>query len=509
MKLIRTPQGELAPQRAPGRRWKVLVVDDEPDVHAITRLSLASFTFDGRELELLNAMSASEARAILEHQEDIAVALIDVVMESEDAGLQLVNHIRNERGDSAIRLIIRTGQPGVAPERKVIDEYDIDDYRDKGELTAQRLYTSMRSALKAYRDLQTIMSNRHGLELILDVTPSLYQHSCQDMAAFSRGVLEQVTSLCRLSGGSLISSIHGFVTTLDREAQVRATIGRFEQPKTGIIEARRIEAICTQAIMNRESPEGLVFDSIVMPLETQGQVIGYIYLEGLHDLSQEDRRLIHVLSNQTAGALSNLSLQAELIEANRQSLHMLAVASEYKDEDTGQHINRMSNLVFLLCLELGLPEETAHQFSDAAILHDVGKLGVPDALLQKPGRLTPAEFEVVKHHASIGEEILKMNQWLGLARECAASHHEHWDGGGYPRGIKGNAIPLIGRIVAVADVYDALTHSRPYKEPWSKQAACAEIQKGRGSHFDPQVADAFARLAELEDKSGPLSSESQ
>ena len=138
--------------------WRVLVVDDEPDIHELTELSLRGFTYDGRGLEILRAMSGREARELLAREDDIAVALVDVVMETDDAGLQLVNFIRKERGDHFIRLVIRTGQPGAAPEREVIDCYDIDDYKDKTELTAQKLYTSMRSALKAYRDVRLMMA---------------------------------------------------------------------------------------------------------------------------------------------------------------------------------------------------------------------------------------------------------------------------------------------------------------------------------------------------------------
>jgi response regulator RpfG family c-di-GMP phosphodiesterase len=497
MKLIRTPKGESQGNETAGKiekRWKVLVVDDEPDVHAITRLSLASFSFDHRRLELIHAMSAAEAKAKLVDHHEIAVAIIDIVMESDDAGLKLVDHIRNDLDNRNMRLIIRTGQPGVAPERHVIDHYDIDDYKEKGELTSQRLYTTLRSALKAYRDIEIINANRAGLELILNVSPNFYLHRNHDMASFYRGILQQVTAICRLSHNGFIATINGFVTSLEHGVEIRAAIGRFEQGDGGLDEARRIEEICSRGLIEGRHPDGLPEHALVVPLQTQDQVVGYIYLEGESNLSRDDRHLIHVFANQTASALSNLHLQTDLVEANLQSLHMLAVASEYKDEDTGQHIERISDLVFQLAIQLGLPDETAHQYAEASLLHDVGKLGIPDQILQKPGRLTSDEFEVIKHHAAYGEEILRMNRWLGLARECAATHHERWDGTGYPNGLKGEEIPLIGRITAVADVFDALLSRRPYKEAWPRERAIEEIRQGRGSHFDPEVVDALLYL---------------
>ena len=156
MKLTR--QQTTAHPRPAMSPWRILVVDDEPDVLELTELCLRGFSYDGRELELLRAQSARQAREVLEREEDIAVALVDVVMETDDAGLRLVDYIRKERDDHFIRLVIRTGQPGAAPEREVIDRYDIDDYKDKTELTAQKLYTSIRSSLKAYRDVRTMMA---------------------------------------------------------------------------------------------------------------------------------------------------------------------------------------------------------------------------------------------------------------------------------------------------------------------------------------------------------------
>ena len=171
MKIIRTPAHAVSTEDtiAPRGTWKLLVVDDEPDVRRLTAMNLRGFEFLGRPLQLLEAGSVTEAKALLEQHPDIAVALVDVVMETDDAGLRLVEHIRKDRGNAIMRLVIRTGQPGTAPELYVIDNYDIDDYRDKTELTAQKLYATVRLALKSYRDLQTIELNRAGLSRILAV----------------------------------------------------------------------------------------------------------------------------------------------------------------------------------------------------------------------------------------------------------------------------------------------------------------------------------------------------
>lgn len=187
----------------------------------------------------------------------------------------------------------------------------------------------------------------------------------------------------------------------------------------------------------------------------------------------------------------------ELEESRIQILDRLGLAAEYRDDNTGQHTQRVGRTAALLAASLGLPEAEIMMLRRAAPLHDVGKIGIPDYILLKPGRLTLAEFEIMKTHTTIGAHILKDNHvpLLHLAETIALTHHERWNGQGYPNGLAGAAIPLVGRIVAVADVYDSLTHERPYKQAWTSQAAIAEIKKQSGTQFDADVVEVFLQLA--------------
>ena len=187
----------------------------------------------------------------------------------------------------------------------------------------------------------------------------------------------------------------------------------------------------------------------------------------------------------------------ELEAAQIEIIERLARAAEFRDDNTGQHTERVGQMAALLARQLGLPDATISLIRRAAPLHDVGKIGVPDTILLKQGKLTIEEFEVVKSHTTIGARILSGSRFsvLRLAEEIALSHHERWDGGGYV-GICGDQIPLAGRIVAVADVFDALTQKRPYKHAWPIAEAIAEIERQRGRQFDPEIVDAFLRLIE-------------
>jgi response regulator RpfG family c-di-GMP phosphodiesterase len=501
MKLIRktvseTPSSTLASSLRSSRQapWKILVVDDEPDIHILTRLNLRDFTFAQRPLEILSANSAAEAKQILAEHDDIAVALVDVVMETDDAGLLLVRHIRDEMKNVLIRLIIRTGQPGVAPERFVIDNFDIDDYKDKTELTVQKLYTSVRSALKSYRDLNAIELNRIGLESILGATPDLFKMRSETLQDFFRGVLTQIIALCNLGESGLITTVDGFVSTFE-ENEIRVQAGTGDLSQTGgNARLRDVLKMCSEAVRSNLVPQGLRQESIVVPLLANNQPLGFIYLESEQPISELDRKLILIFANQCAAALENLRLHINLEESYEHAIDMLAMVAEYKDSTTGAHIARIADYSRLLALELGMAQEVADKIGMASRLHDVGKVAIPDSLLRKPGPLNEEEFEHVKKHAEIGAAILGGDPAMALARDIALHHHERYSGGGYPSGVRAEELPLSSRIVTVVDVFDALVSRRPYKEAWSVVNAFAELRQEAGGRYDPRAVAALEQL---------------
>ncbi len=186
----------------------------------------------------------------------------------------------------------------------------------------------------------------------------------------------------------------------------------------------------------------------------------------------------------------------ELSKARLEMILLLGRAAEYRDDMTGQHTQRVGELSALIARRLGFPDKDVDLIRRAAPLHDIGKIGIPDDILLKPGRFEPHEFERMKTHTTIGADILEGSYFniLQLARVIALSHHEKWDGSGYPEGLAGEAIPIEARIVALADFYDALTHERPYKRAWTPQETLEEIVRQRGVHFDPQIVDTFVEL---------------
>lgn len=183
----------------------------------------------------------------------------------------------------------------------------------------------------------------------------------------------------------------------------------------------------------------------------------------------------------------------EINQTNNEVLQMLHLISEYRDDETHGHTLRVGNAAALLAAEAAMDKQFVDTIRQAAPLHDIGKVGIADIILLKPGPLTNEEFTVIKDHPSMGASVLAQgsSEVLKMAHTIALTHHERWNGTGYPVGMESEQIPIEGRMAAVADVFDALTHARPYKEAWSVDRAAAEMLKGRGSHFDPALVDLF------------------
>jgi putative two-component system response regulator len=230
--------------------------------------------------------------------------------------------------------------------------------------------------------------------------------------------------------------------------------------------------------------------------ELLARVRSLLKVKAYNDLMSRYRR---ELETEVAKRTEDLRCALKKVEAaSLETIHRLCMAAEYRDEDTGAHIERMSHYAAALARRMGLDEHTVETILYAAPMHDVGKIGIPDRILLKPSKLDAAEWETMKQHTVIGAKILSGSdaEFIRLGETIARSHHEKWDGSGYPDGLKGTEIPIAGRIAAVADVFDALTSKRPYKEPFSVERSLATITEGRGSHFDPEAVDAFLAIQE-------------
>lgn len=247
---------------------------------------------------------------------------------------------------------------------------------------------------------------------------------------------------------------------------------------------------------------------LIVPMrDPSGAVIGVVQLINALDeagfvttFDSQDEPLCLSLASQAAVAVRNAAFTEKLKNAYLDTIFRLALTVEYRDEDTANHLHRISNYTAIIAEGLGLSTNLIQNLRYASPMHDIGKICIPDAILNKPGRLTKAEFEEIKKHTIIGAKILSQSESeiLKISEEIALSHHEMFNGKGYPHGLKGSQAPLSGQIVAVADVFDALTSKRCYKKAYSVERALDIMRKERGEHFQPDCLDAFfARIDDI------------
>ncbi|GJE60150.1 ATP-binding response regulator [Methylobacterium trifolii] len=293
--------------------WTVAVIDDDPAVHEGTRYALAGYTLDGRSLDILSAYSAAEARALLSQRRDVAVLLLDVVMESDDAGLQLIDFVRRELRDETVRIILRTGQPGQAPERRVIVDYDINDYKAKTELTADKLFTSLTAALRAYHQLKRLDETRRGLEIIIDAAPMLLDH--KSMQRLAEGMLTQVASLLNVDCAGILVLRENDET--DERFCVLTGSGVYHH-----YVARHpawpldpdVHPIVERTFTERRHSFGERASTLYMRTSSGSEIVALIDAD--RSLSDTDRALIDLFTSRLSIAFDNVILYEQLQRAN-------------------------------------------------------------------------------------------------------------------------------------------------------------------------------------------------
>ncbi len=453
-------------------KWKILVVEDEEDVHRLTRLVLKDLVFDGKGVEIISAYSKKQAMDILRKENDIALAIIDVVMEDKSAGLDLVRFIRDELNNYKTRIIIRTGQPGYAPRREVILNYDINDYREKTELSTESMIGVVVTALRSYRDIVNSEMEGKMMNTLVNILSNPPKE--KGMSNFILQVLKSLSDLL-ISEGIRLSGIV-------KEKGGRATYFGENPPTEDEIPAE-----------NDIKVKWLDDHRLVMNFKMSGRVIATSVLHFSGNLSRRWRDLLSIYAFQVINLVESKALETMFDETMDKMIYTLADLIEHRSVETGEHIRRVAEMTYIVSRAMGFDESYSKSMRLASMLHDVGKIGIPDSILNKPGKLTDSEYEVMKTHTVIGYKILSKhdNAVFKIAAKIALYHHENWDGTGYPEGLKGEEIPIEARIVSVIDSYDALLSDRVYRPAWPEDKVISYIKSMSGIKFDPRVVDVF------------------
>jgi signal transduction histidine kinase/CheY-like chemotaxis protein len=293
--------------------WVIAVIDDDPAVHDGTRYALASYTLDGRGLEILAARSAAEARVLLAERRDVAVVLLDVVMETDNAGLDLVDYIRRDLRQETVRIILRTGQPGQAPERRIIVDYDINDYKAKTELTADKLFTSLTAALRAYQQLKRLDETRRGLEIIIDAAPMLLDH--KSMQRLAEGVLTQVASLLNVACAGILV-LRETAAPQERFCVLAGSgcYGHYARREPAWPLEERVQPLVERAFAERRHSFGEHWSTLYLHTASGSEIVALI--EADRQLSETDRSLIALFTSRLSIAFDNVILYERLQQTN-------------------------------------------------------------------------------------------------------------------------------------------------------------------------------------------------
>jgi response regulator RpfG family c-di-GMP phosphodiesterase len=421
---------------------------------------------------------------------DIAICLLDVVMETDSAGLDLVSKIRIDLNNHITRIVLRTGQPGQAPEESVIKTYDINDYKDKTELTRLKLHTLIYSCLRSYRDIISLEHTRKGLEHVIRASNNVFSSHAGE---FAQGILQQFTSLMRFGNNAFYAIEDGLAASTHQGIlRVVEGIGEFTSLK-----GKLLDDILPKSVLEKLNAQEQGFMSIhdknafLASSMIDKNRKSILYLQKIGSSTALQRKLLDIFSNNVLIAFQNIHLMEDIDKAQQEMVYLLAEAIETRSQETGFHLQRVAELSLLLAKGLELDEELALKIHRSSPLHDLGKIAIPDEILNKPGKLTIDEFEIMKTHSHIGHDMIidSERELCQTGRLIAQEHHERWDGAGYPNGKSGEDISIEGRITAVADVFDALSAKRCYKDAWTLDEVFKFMKENSGSQFDPQIID--------------------
>jgi len=479
------------------KHLKVLIVDDEPTVHDITALILKDFQYQGYKLHLISAYSGTEAREILASQGPFTLILLDVIMETDDAGLKIVDYIRNELNDSMVRIILRTGQPGSVPQHHIMRKYEIDDYKEKAELTSERFDAAVTASIRTYLTLRNLKKHQEGLLKVIDSIQEIDKLDFDTTNLYSN-ILDQFEHVLgwrdkNTFGSMLITEKEGMEIVENARGILEENRG-LELEEINDTEIIELVKDSTKDINPRVHSEKHICVSITVLTG-----VNYIILlKKQEPFDDFERYLVRLLISHLKVYLDNRILNQDLLSTHIEIISTLGEVIETRSEETGQHVQRMGEIARIISSDTELNDNESDLLCYAAPLHDIGKVGIPDKILNKPAKLTPEEYEIIKKHSDIGFKILKKSNrpLFQLGAKICLEHHEWWNGNGYPNGLKGKQISLEARICAIADVFDAVCSDRVYKKAVPVEEAFEIIRNGSGTHFDPHLVEILLRNEE-------------
>lgn len=455
----------------------ILVIDDDEDILFIVKENLARLGF-----KVITCTSGEKAIAIVdEYLNDIDIILLDILMPKMD-GYETLKILRNNKKIKVIPIIMLTSV-GNNEDRFKAYELGADDFIQK-PFDELEIEIRIRSLLRIKKQQEKInYSNKQLVEKLRE--NKMYREIVKN--TIDSIVLTDIDSKIVIANPAFLKLVNKTQNEIIGEKLshllICDNINTLENSFENILKSLDKNKSWKGELINSNKKQDWIASTTITPINSIDNNDIYGYVSILHDLSK-----VKELEKQLLGY--NLMLK----EANIETIYRLAYACELRDDDTGKHIKRIASFCYFLAKEMGFSDEDAEEISYSSMIHDVGKIKIPDSILKKPDLLTIEEREIIKMHTIYGEKMLGNRGFLAIARKIARAHHERWDGSGYPDKLQGEKIPITARITSIADVYDALTHERIYKYAWPKEEAYDYMVTQFGKQFDPGIKQIFVKL---------------
>ncbi|ODN30332.1 HD domain-containing phosphohydrolase [Fervidobacterium thailandense] len=435
-------------------KFSIMVVDDSKTVRAEIRSILSKVQFEGEKLEIHEAEGFEDFKTRYE-PDKYALVLTDLVMEEEQSGIRVVNYIRHELGDAKTRIVLMTANPEKVPLELLENDCDVNYFLEKKTLSELSLKICVIAMLKAYKNVIAFEKALGALENIVESSKARPLEETLIQTFF------QIRSFLILKNPTL-------------------EVG-------GVIYLDGVKIFPPEFVSRQKSGNSY---NHIFETDIAGKRIR-MEITSSKRLSDVDVDYI----NSLLSSLKRAYFYSEMSDIESDLVLRLANLIEVRSEETGNHVKRVAEISHVLAIESGFDPTQANLLRQASALHDIGKVGIPDHILNKPGKLDEREFAIIKEHTLIGFEILRNSRLktFELGALVALQHHERWDGTGYPYGLSGSEIALEARIVEIADVFEALTHNRCYRPAWPVEKAVEYIVEMSGKQFDPALVEIFRK----------------
>lgn len=447
---------------------------------------LSQIKFNNMYIETTLVNSIEDLKDFIVSNPNTALIIIDLDINKNEAHskLNVINYIRNTLNNKTIRIILKGAFSEKNSSTAYALKYNINGFINNETLTNDSITTSILSCLRGYEDLSAMNKNKKGLEQIIKSSSILFRTQSMKKLAFM--VLNHLSSII---SPKVLSSF--MITKSQNNFYFLSGTGKYS---SDLIKNNIPSDIVEKLYDATNFKKNRYFDNYFIVFLGENKINqNIIYCEIPEPLSSITIDLIEIFCTNVSAAINSMYLNEELETTEKELIFTLGEISEARSKETGHHVKRVAEYSKILALNYGLSQKEAEMIRMASPMHDVGKLAIPDSILNKPAKLTTEEFEVMKTHSRIGYEMLKRSnkRLMKSASIIALEHHEKYNGTGYPYGLSGEDIHLYGRITAVADVFDALGTERVYKKAWELNKIINYFKEESGQHFDPQLVKIF------------------